>query len=696
MTTHRPDTDARDVDTVLGVDVDPVAKRPRPSPQEDGHNRGRSLRDEPPTISKPREEASPESDRPRLQGDDYGNFVEELLIAERTAPKRLGRIPRLTYQATRLTWNTSRFQTSAIMLTQVVVAGFAALQVVLGGIAVRELLRVQDGVSLSRLVLPLLLLALVSTATALSGSGSSQFGRLLGARVQRVVSGRVLDVTTEVDLVTYDDARFHDQLSRVLVNVPSRPFQVVTCVASLVGGIAGVTALTVSLFVIQPILVPILLLGGVPLWYLSRKGGRLEFDFAVAQTASLREREYLEHTLSRREDAAELRAYGSTGPLRRRWDALYDVYLAALRVQVRRRYVLSAATAVASGVILVLTLLLLILLIDQGVIGFAQAASAAVAIRLLSSRLQQLIAGLSTLFESALFLDDYNEFLGRLPTDTEEPEISVPREQLTGLSVRDVGFRYPQATVNAVTGVSIDLRPGEIVALVGENGSGKTTLAKILAGLYAPSTGSVRLNDRAVSDDERERIREHVALVLQDFTHYALSAGENISFGRPEDPYDANRVEFAARRVGADSFLTALPEGYDTRLSKIFKGGRELSLGQWQRVALARAFYRDAPIVILDEPTAALDPRAEAQLYDSMRSVLAGRTVVLITHRLASVRGADRICVLEKGSLVEQGSHDELITLGGLYAELVSLQQNRHVGSHPRPIPPPKGATEPR
>ncbi|WP_375501956.1 ABC transporter ATP-binding protein [uncultured Jatrophihabitans sp.] len=609
----------------------------------------------------------------------HSNFLDELYIAQRKTPRRVSRIPKLVLEAGRLVWQTSRLQTSAIMLAQVVIAGFAAVQVLLGGIAVRELLKVQDGISLSHLVLPLILLAVVSTAGGLTTQGSSQFGRLLGARVQRTVTGRVLDVAADVELITYDDSRFYDQLSRVLANVPTRPFSVVTCLAALVGGGAGVVALTVSLLVIQPVLVPILLIGGIPLWYLSRRGGRLEFDFAVSQTAAMRERDYMEMTLTRREDAAELRAYGTSAPLRRRWEDLYESFLVALRRQVRRRYALSAATGLASGAVTILTLLILIELIRRGSVGFAQAASAAVAIRLLSGRLQQLIGGLSTLFESALFLEDYDEFLARQSARSPQPDPVAGHESFRGLSVVDVSFRYPQADRDALDGVSLDLRPGEIVALVGENGSGKTTLAKIMAGLYEPSKGQVTLNGTVVR--ERDKVRDQVALVLQDFTHYALSAAENISFGRPEIQPDDERIRAAARNVGADEFLAQMPSGYGTRLSKVFKDGRELSLGQWQRVALARAFYRNAPIVVLDEPTAALDPRAEAHLYDSVRSVLAGRTVVLITHRLASVRGADRIVVLDQGRVAEQGTHGELMRSGGLYAELVSLQTNRHIGS---------------
>jgi ATP-binding cassette subfamily B protein len=222
--------------------------------------------------------------------------------------------------------------------------------------------------------------------------------------------------------------------------------------------------------------------------------------------------------------------------------------------------------------------------------------------------------------------------------------------------------------------VSIQLKAGQVVALVGENGSGKTTLAKILAGLYLPDSGTVRWDGVDVGACDAEGLRESVAVIFQDFVKYHLSAGDNIAMGRHERYEDMDRIEAAARATGADDVFRGLPDGYDTRLGPEFLGGTDLSIGQWQRVALARAVFRDCPFVILDEPTAALDPRAERELFEGIRTLFAGRAVLLISHRVASVRSADHIYVLRQGQVVEHGNHEDLLAAGGLYAELFGFQ----------------------
>jgi ATP-binding cassette subfamily B protein len=251
------------------------------------------------------------------------------------------------------------------------------------------------------------------------------------------------------------------------------------------------------------------------------------------------------------------------------------------------------------------------------------------------------------------------------------------------LTAEEVSFTYPDATRPAVDRVSLEIDRGEVVALVGENGSGKTTLAKMLAGLYRPESGRILWDDTDLADVDADELRRSIAVIFQDFEKYLLPARENVGLGRRERIDEVEAIIEAAERADADQFLATLPEGYETMLGREFSGGFDLSIGQWQRVALARAFFRDAPFVILDEPTAALDARAESRLFERMRELLEGRSVVLISHRFSSVRSADRIYVLHEGRVVEEGPHEELMERGGLYAELFTLQARAYFDADP-------------
>jgi ATP-binding cassette subfamily B protein len=425
--------------------------------------------------------------------------------------------------------------------------------------------------------------------------------------------------------------------------------------------------------------VPLVLAAGVPLLIAVAKGGELMFRFHHRMTEAERRRNYLYMLLSGKDAAKELRAFGLAGFLRERFDRLYDEHMDELRKVARRRLRVAVLGNLATTVVLAGIVAALLVLALSGRIDLADAGTAAGAVFVLGERLMNAVFSAGMLYESSLFIEDFTSFVAMAPEVEARRSRGPAPAGFRRLRVEEVSFTYPSATTPALTGVSMEIGAGEIVALVGENGSGKTTLAKLLCRLYLPHAGRVLWDEVDTATADPDELRRSVAVIFQDFLHYSLPAAENVGMGRHQRIGDIAAIRGAAVHTGADEFLVKLPDGYETMLGPEFEGGKELSVGQWQRVALARAFFRDAPFIILDEPTAALDARAEHELFESIRTLCRGRSVLLISHRFSSVRSADRIYVLDGGRVVESGSHDELMDLGGRYAELFTLQASAYL-----------------
>ena len=497
---------------------------------------------------------------------------------------------------------------------------------------------------------------------------------LLSERLTMSSSIRLMEHAATLDLEDFEDAEFQDKLERARRQSSGR----MPLLSQLMGQIQDVlTVVTFAggLVVFNPWLIVLLLVALIPAFLGEAHFNAQTYTLDFRRTPERRELDYVRQTAASVETAKEVKIFGLNAFLIDRFRVLSQSFYAANRQIAQQRALWGAAFTSVGTVGYYLAYVWIIGSTLTGTLTIGDLTFLAGSFRRLRTLLEGLLASFSSTAAQALYLDDLFGFFEVTP-EIQSPAspLPLPEPIRQGFVFEDVGFRYPGADRWAVRHLSFSLQAGETLALVGENGAGKTTLVKLLTRLYDPDEGRITLDGRDLRDYDLDALRGAMGVIFQDFVRYNLTAGDNIAVGRISARDDHARIERAASSSLADAVIDGLPQKYDQMIGKRFRNGVELSGGEWQKVAIARAYMRDAQVLVLDEPTAALDARSEFEVFQRFKELSAGKTAVLISHRFSSVRMADRILVLSGGRVEASGTHAELLAQKGRYAELFELQ----------------------
>jgi ATP-binding cassette, subfamily B, bacterial len=497
---------------------------------------------------------------------------------------------------------------------------------------------------------------------------------LLSEKVTNASSVSLMEHAATLDLEDFEDAEFQDQLERARRQTSGR----LTLMAQLLAqaqALVTVASFAAGLLVYAPWLIVLLLVALLPVFLGEQHFSAQTYTLDFGRTPERRELDYVRQTAASVETAKEVKIFGLNRWLIEHYRRLADGFYATNRRLALRRAGWGSLFAAIGTVGYYLAYAYIVWRTLSGAFSIGDLTFLAGSFARLRGLLEQLLMTFSTTAAQALYLNDLFSFFDMRPEILSPANARpFPKPIREGFVFEDVGFIYPGADRWAVRHLNFTLKAGEVVALVGENGAGKTTLVKLLTRLYDPDEGRILLDGHDLREYDLEALRGSMGVIFQDFVRYNFTARDNIAVGRIDAGHDQARIERAAHASQADDVIAGLAAGYDQRIGKRFKNGVELSGGEWQKIAIARAYMREAEVLILDEPTAALDARAEFEVFQRFKELSHGKTAVLISHRFSSVRMADRIFVLADGGIEDIGTHEELVAKPGLYAELFELQ----------------------
>jgi ATP-binding cassette subfamily B protein len=533
------------------------------------------------------------------------------------------------------------------------------------------------GASMATVLWPIITLAIVWFLDEASSDFSNYVRKKQSLKLEIYMYGLLHSKSLKLDLINFERPEYFDCLARASREAPWRPNSILNNIISMLRGLLSLLLMAGLIFTLHWSLAAVLLAANIPGIWLRLHYANVLYNFQREQTPEARKSAYFNWLLTGDRPSRELRLFGLGNYFK---DLFRNSFLKQKEEEVniiRKRTQIEFVSNLFKAAALLITLLFIGRETIGGQLSLGQMAMYLMAFRQGMIYIKDLFVSMAGLYEDSLFIGDTFEFLNLKENIIAREPIKEVLPLNKNIVVENLSFTYPGNNFSTIRDVSFEINKGEIIALVGANGAGKSTLVRLLCRLYDPDSGAVKFDGNDIKNMEPEEYRKLFSVVFQDFMLYNLSAGENIRLGNIEDIAPAERIRNAAGVTGIHNLISSFPRAYDTVIGNLFDDSRELSWGEWQKIALARALFRDAPVLILDEPSSALDAETEYDIFSRFREIVKGRTSILISHRFTNVNLADRIIVLDKGSIVETGTHDELISKGGTYYTMYSKQSSR-------------------